>query len=395
MTSANWWPYLLILLVISLIARVYPLAAIAVILILISFVAQSWSRRALQQVTYQRKSIYDRGFPGETLIMSVIAENRKFLPIPWLRVIDLIPEAVGPQDERLLQITHLPEIGALVNLYSLRWFERDRRNYVMLLRKRGIYRLGPTALEAGDIFGLFENRRDEENYDYLTVFPEPLDFDVLELPTSDPFGEQRARRRLYEDPNLIMGVRAYQPEDDFRRVHWPATARTGELQVKVYQPVSARVMVICLNVMTMPHYWEGANPALLEYLTRVAAAIAQRALADGYRVGLIANTCLSHADQPFRVPPGRSPEQLARLLTALAGATLFVTSTFDSFLLHESPRLPYGATLVLITGQTSQELREAALRLRQRERRIVLLSFDERKPLSIPGVTLIHRPFIP
>jgi uncharacterized protein (DUF58 family) len=145
----------------------------------------------------------------------------------------------------------------------------------------------------------------------------------------------------------------------------------------------------------MPHYWEGANPALLEYLTRVAAAIAQRALADGYRVGLIANTCLSHADQPFRVPPGRSPEQLARLLTALAGATLFVTSTFDRFLLHESPRLPYGATLVLITGQTSQELREAAVRLRQRERRIVLLSFDERKPLSIPGVTLIHRPFIP
>lgn len=395
MASGNWWLYLFLLLIVSLVTRVYPLAALAATLILISAVARSWSRRALQQVTYQRKSVYDRGFPGETLVMSVVAENRKFLPIPWLRVIDLVPEAVGPQDERLLQITHLPEIGALVNLYSLRWYERDRRNYILLLRQRGIYRLGPTALEAGDLFGLFENRRDEENYSYLTVFPEPLDFEALELPSGDPFGEQRARRRLYEDPNLIMGVRPHQPEDDFRRVHWPATAHIGELQVKVYQPVSARVMVICLNVMTMPHYWDGANPALLEHLTRVAAAVAQRALADGYRVGLISNTCLSHADQPFRVPPGRSPEQLARLLTALAGATLFVTSTFDRFLLRESPRLPFGATLVLITGQTSQELREAALRLRQRERRIVLLSFDERKPLPIPGVTLIHRPFTP
>ena len=395
MASVNWWPYLLILLVFSLITRVYPLAAFAVMLILISAAARAWSRRALQLVTYQRKLIYERGFPGEMLTLSVIAENRKFLPVPWLRVIDMIPEAVGPQDERLLQITHLPEMGALVNLYSLRWFERDRRIFTLLLRQRGIYRLGPTALEAGDIFGLFENRRDDENYDYLTVFPEPLDFEDLGLPASDPFGEQRARRRLYEDPNLMMGVRAYQPEDDFRRVHWPATARTGELQVKVYQPVSARVMVICLNVMTMPHYWDGANPALLEYLTRVAAAVAQRALADGYRVGLISNTCLAHADQPFRVPPGRSPDQLARLLTALAGTTLFVTSTFDRFLLHESPRLPYGATLVLITGQTSQELREAAMRLRQRGRRVVLLSFDERKPLPVPGVTLIHRPFHP
>jgi uncharacterized protein (DUF58 family) len=57
-----------------------------------------------------------------------------------------------------------------------------------------------------------------------------------------------------------MGIRPYHPEDGFRRIHWPATARTGELQVKVFQPVTARVMVICLNVSTETHYWMGYSP---------------------------------------------------------------------------------------------------------------------------------------
>ena len=130
-----------------------------------------------------------------------------------------------------------------------------------------------------------------------------------------------------------MGVRDYHPEDDFRRMHWPATAHTGQLQVKVYQPASAQVMMVCLNVSTLAHYWEGILPELLEHLVRVTASIVQQGLQDGYRVGLVSNGCLAHADQPFRVPPGRSPDQLAHLLSTLAGVTPLVTGSFDRFLI--------------------------------------------------------------
>jgi len=393
MASINWWPYLIAIFMLGLVAQVYALSGLALMLMLISLLARAWTRRALRGVTYTRRLTYARGYPGETLPVAVEAENRKFLPVAWLRVIDDVHVAVGPQDERLLRPSHIPEIGLLVSLYSLRWWERDRRTYTLLLRCRGVYRLGPARLESGDLFGLFETTREDPQQDWVTVFPQPLDFETLELPTADPFGDRKARRRLYEDPNLMMGVRAYSPEDDFRRVHWPATARSGSLQVKVYQPVSARVMVVCLNVMTMPHYWEGSDPDLLERLTRVAAAVAERGLAEGYRVGLAANTSLAHADQPFRVQPGRSPEQRSRLLAALAGVTLYVTAAFDRFLIAEAPRLPYGATLVVISGMTTPELRQTLLRLR-RGRRITLLSFDERRPAEIPGVQLIHRPFI-
>ena len=135
-------------------------------------------------------------------------------------------------------------------MFSLRWFERARRSYILLFRKRGIYAIGPARLDSGDLFGIFEQVKEVGPNQTLTVFPTLLPFSEMGFPAEDPFGDRRSRRRLFEDPNRPMGVREYRPEDSFRRIHWPATARTGQLQVKVYQPTSGQVMMVCLNVST-------------------------------------------------------------------------------------------------------------------------------------------------
>jgi uncharacterized protein (DUF58 family) len=393
LVSSGWWVFLVLIFVVALLTRTYAMAAFTLMLLALSLVAEWWRRRALDGVTFQRRFLYRRGFPNETLEMKMEVENRKFLPTPYLRVLDAIPFAVSPEDPELYILTHIPDQGLIMGLFSLRWFERDRRAFTLMLRKRGVYRLGPPQIESGDLFGLFQITREDLVTDYLTVFPEPLDYATLQLPPGALYGDRKARRRLYEDPNQFIGVREYQPEDDFRRLHWPTTARTGELMVKVYRPVSAHVVVFCLNVLTLPHYWEGTDPDLLEYLLRVTASLVTRGLQDGYRVGLISNTCLSHADQPFRVPPSRSPRQHAQLLTALAGATPFVTSSFDRFLLAEAPRLPYGASLVIITGLMDAPTAEAVHRLRRSGRQVTMLCFSRKPPPPIPGVEVIFRPY--
>jgi uncharacterized protein (DUF58 family) len=114
---------------------------------------------------------------------------------------------------------------------------------------------------------------------------------------------------------------------------------------------------------------------------------------EGYKVGLVANGCLAHADQPFRIPPGRSPQQLAVLLQALAGVTSVVTANFERFLLREIPRVQYGATLIILTAVTTPELGQTLIQLRQHERRITLLSVAEEPPPQIPGIRIIHQPF--
>lgn len=393
MTFSYWWLFLLVLFLAGVLLNIHPLSALAIMLAVVSSLARLWQRRSLEAVSYRRRLIYRRGFSGEKVPVRLEVENRKFLPISWLRVKDPWPVPVAPEDDSVLTPTENSEMGLMINLFSLRWFERSAHAYQILFRKRGVYPLGPAVLESGDLFGLFEKTRQEEAVEYLTVFPSPAPFNELQLPADDPFGDRRARRRLYEDPTLPMGVRDYHPEDDFRRVHWPATAHTGEVQVKVYQPTSARVLVVCLNVATNVHQWEGINQPLLERLISVSTTLVQQAIQDGYQVGLISNGCLAHSDQPFRVPPGRSPQQMSQLLEALARVTPFLIWPFERFLLKEVPRLPYGATLLIVTGVTTSEFAETLLRLKQHSRRMTLLSFSHRLPPDIPGVRAIHLPF--
>jgi len=391
--TARWLTILGTMLFLGVLWDIQLLVVLPGVWLLLLALAHGWQRYALEGVTYKRRFHYNRGFPGETVELRLEIENQKILPISWLRIDDLWSKEVAPVDENFLIPSHLPSLGYFVNVFSLRWYEKTRRTYELLLRKRGLYTIGPARLASGDIFGFHEQTREEEREEYLTVFPILAPLDGTKLETRDPFGDRRTQQRLFEDPNQPMGIRDYQPEDGFRRIHWQATARIGKLQSKMYQPASGRVMVLCLNVATMPRYWEGVFPALMEHLVSVAAALVDQGIKNGYQFGMVSNGCLAHSDQPFRIPPGRSLQQLGHLLEALAAVTPISTAPFSRFLLAEIPRTPYGATLVILTSVTPPELLETLVHLKRHEHRMILISLAENPPPFIPGVQGIHLPY--
>lgn len=394
MSAPAWLQVLILTFLAGVLLRFPWMIYFSVAVGLILFLGDWWRKHALDRVLYTRRFHYLRGFPGETTSVRIIVENKKWLPVSWLHASDGWPNAVGPQELNTLAPSHLPEQGFLVNLYSLRWHERISRGYTIVFRHRGIYEIGPLSLEGGDLFGLYEKKQEIDQPDYLTVFPEMLPLERLQLPTEDPFGDRRSHRPLFEDPNRPIGIRPYHPEDSFRRIHWPATAHTGALQVKIYQPVSARMMVICLNVMTEVHMWLGYSPALLEQLVKVCTTLAVHGVEDGYAVGLFSNGCLAHADQPFRIQPGRSPRQLGVLLQALAGVTPYVTAQFETFLIRSMSEIPFGSTLVVVTAIVPESLQDTLLRLLRYRPHITLISLEETPPPDLPGIRVIHLPFV-
>ncbi len=393
MRPGSWVPFLLLCFILGAVLHSPILLSLGFTLAMILAVAGWWRKHSLDEVSYRRGWHYHRGFPGEQVPLRIEVENRKILPLTWLSTTDAWPKAVGPDDLSILAPSHITDEGILTHRFSMRWYERACREYTLTLRQRGYYRIGPVTLSSGDLFGIYEEKRTVSNADALTVFPEVLPFTELKLQTDDPFGDRRSRRRLFEDPNRPMGVRDYHPEDGFRRVHWPATARTGQIMVKVFQPVSTQELVVCLNVATFPHYWEGVYPALLEQLIKVAATLIYYSVQDGYSVGLISNGCLAHADQPFHIPPGRSPKQLARLLQALAEVTPFITAPFEKYLLKSAPSIPYGATLILVTGIVTADLADTLVRLKKYRRNMTLISLAEPAPPAIAGIRAVHLPF--
>ncbi len=390
---ASWVWALILAFLMGITLRMPWLVVFSVSMGIILLVANYWNKHSLDGVTYKRIFRFRRGFPGEQLKVTIEAQNNKRLPINWLKVEDRWPYDIGPVERSDLLLTHLPDSGNFLNLFSLRWFQKIRRNYEMVFKTRGLYSVGPAVIESGDPFGMMKSTLELDQPEYITVFPDLLPIDPLILRAEDPLGDQAARKRLFEDPLQPMGVRAYHPEDDFRRIHWPATARTGELQVKVYTPVSARVMMVCLNVSTTARPWLGAYPKTFEQLLKVAATTVFNAIEQGYSVGLLSNGSVAHSDQPFRVAPGKSKDQLGTLLQTLAGATNYVTAPFENYLLHSLSAIPIGSALVIITAMNSPVLNETLLRMKRYRMHTTLISLDAAPPAEIPGIRTVHLPF--
>jgi uncharacterized protein (DUF58 family) len=368
------------------------LFVLPVFLVLTIVIGNWWNNQALRDVTYHRRIARNRAFPGETVDIEVQIENAKVLPVPWLRVEDEWPLDMPPTDSRALGPSHKGNVGNLTQVFALRWYERVRRHYTLQANKRGVYGLGPTRLRSGDIFGLFHSEREIEEQDLLIVYPRIMSLPALGLPSKEPFGDTRARHRLFEDPSRTMGARDLRPGDSFRHVHWPATVHRQQLQARVYEPTTTLTIVVCLNVATFLRPWEGILPDLLERAVSVAASLAAHAIENRNAVGLISNGAVPKSDRPIRVMPGRSPDQLTRILEMLAAVTGFVTVSMDRFLLRESPALPWGATFVLVTPVISNELQATIHRLHAAGRRMVLVSLDKDAPPALPGVVTHHLP---
>lgn len=392
--SDAWIPLALLILAAGFVAnRNAAVIAIGVGLILIAAVSNWWKRVALLGVTYEREFDRDHVFPGEPVDMIVTITNRKPVPLTWLQFRDHAP--VAPEDAGKLAIiaSEIRENYTLETSLSTNAYERTTRRLRFRFPRRGYYNIGPVSYLSGDIFTLFTIEREHQYLHQLIVYPQVWPLETLSLPAKEMFGEINVRRSLFSDPIKTQGIRDYQPQDRFRDVHWKATARRGDLQTKVYDPSSGMSVVVFLNVATYPKHWMGFDPDLLERAVSVSASIASHTADQKWSVGLVANGSVPRSDQPIRVPPGRSPDQLMRVLEALAAVTEFATGSIDLLMNHESRRLPWSATFVLVTGVVTEDILVGLLRLKEAGRRVTLVSLaDEPPPRHLPGILAYHVP---
>ena len=391
--SEAWIPLAVLFLIIGFLAnRNAALLALGGILLLIVGVSTLWKNVALLGVNYEREFNRTRVFPGEPIEMSIVVANDKILPLTWLHFRDELP--VSPNDDIISQIAS--ETGGryvLHNSYSMQGRERTRRQVRLVFPRRGYYKCGPVTYESGDIFTLFTVERVHNAIDTLVIYPQIWPLTELGLPAKEPFGDLKVTRSLFTDPIKTQGIRDYRPQDRFRDVHWKATARRGTLQTKIYDPSVGMTLAVFLNVATYPRHWMGFDPELLERAVSVAASIANYGFQQGWGVGVFANGSVPNSDQPIRVQPGRSPEQLAHVLEALAAVTEFATSGIEVMMLRQSPSLPWVSTIVLVTAVVTDEIMVALLRLKEAGRRVVLISLaNDPPPKGLGNLVSYHIP---
>ncbi len=334
-----------------------------------------WNRYVLRGVQYERVFSHTRVFPGEMVNVGIRVTNRKLLPLPWLAIADEFPARLSLTKGRL-EPTSQSSIGLLSHVIAMRWYERVTWGHQLEATTRGYYTFGPLTLKSGDMFGIFQSEETRLDQSFLIVYPRLVTLERLGLPSCQPFGDMRSPQRIFEDPSRTIGIRDYRA-DGFKRIHWKASARRQSLQVRVYEPTATPQLAVFLNVSTFEHAWEGIDNEVLESAITVAASLAQYALSAGYATGVFANGPIVQSDQTLRVRPSTSPQQLTVILEALAKLNSFALQTIEQVIEAEQRRLPWGATLVVVTAYVTPALVAVLGRVHESGRQTVLVTFGD------------------
>lgn len=380
---------LFFLLVIALVLRVPLLVLLSALLLLTIGIAWLWNRYALARVTYEREFSTTRAFPGDQVELVVRITNRKPLPLAMLEIRDRLPAGLDFESGDI----HFDrdDRQALQRSTSLRWYERVVWRYSARCLKRGAYRAGPAQLDASDPFGFFRSSSQSALGAGLIVYPRLLSLPELRLPARNPLGALTARK-LIRDPLRTVGVRDYQPDDPIKDVHWAATARTGTLQTRIYQPTTARELAIVLDLDSFEAYWHGVDEEQIERSISAVATLAQSGLGEGYAVGLYVNGAPAQFEQLVRLPPGRSPVQLERIMETLARLTPYSVTPIARVLRMAATDLPRGATILLVSAIQPAVTRAELARLRERGRAVAWLYLGSDSPPHVPGIAVHHAP---
>src|SRR6266480_2929683 len=430
------WYYLCVAIILfGLVIRQPLLLVIGFLGVLVLATTDIWAKYCLQHLRYQRQFSEQRVLFGEEVNLSLAIENAKLLPLPWLEIEDSVPRELTTKG-RHMRISTARNTLILENLFSLRWYERVTRPYTVLCNTRGVHMFGPTVLRSGDVFGFLNRQESLSNRQYLLVYPLVVSITRFGLPSRHPFGDNRAPRRMLEDPSRVVGVRDYMYGDDLRRVHWKATARMMQLQSKVYQATTTYTLVLFLNIISQLDAWYGIRPELQELAICATASVADWALNQGYAVGLYANTIMympelgmsistsqtpssndesgglslvldqnadgkekEHqveavvADQLKRrrihLPPASNEEQRKRILEVLARIQSYFGSSIEELIQIERTRLPAGATVVVVTSTISDPLLDSLSRVKQSGHSVTILhAGDSPLSTSLGGITV-------
>ncbi len=295
------------------------------------------------------------GHVGDRLRIIYTVRNKGRLPKPWL-------EVHNP--------TTLP--GGLPGR-ALSLGGRSERSWAVraLLERRGHHRIDPLQVRTGDPFGFFEASAAVGHGITLVVYPRIDPLPLWRLPPASVEGARGSPERTLQTTPLATTVRPYAPGDSMNRIHWRTTARTGEIFVKEFDLEQTTDVWLFLDLEAEHELGEGDN-STTEVAVRVAASIADKAIAENRAVGLTAS-----GHHTTVVPADRGARQRLKILQLLAAVEADGATPLDEALVAGIGRLRRGMTAVVVTATQDPAFVRPLATLRSRGVGVVVVSLDQ------------------
>ncbi len=266
----------------------------------------------------------------------------------------------------------------------------EKQSYVARtwLTRRGGFPIGPTVLSVSDPLGLFRVTRRFPAERSLVILPMTFPIVSFLSPPGLLPGGQVIRRKSMDITPHAAGVREYVTGDPMKRIHWPTTARRGQLMVKEFeQDPQAAVWLFLDAQQKVQAHKSFATPAIplenllfsrrpkltlppstLEYEISIAASLAHYFIDQKRAVGLV-----TEDGSYTMIPAERSERQENKILETLAFLQGKGNLSIPAIVGAEAPRLPQGSSVILLTPTTSLDLLIVVGDLQRRNLRPVVI----------------------
>jgi uncharacterized protein (DUF58 family) len=385
----KWLVTALLLLFVGLALGLGPIVYALYALLGVWWLGHLFTQRWIGAVTVDRFVSQAEATIGDSVEVVVTIRNAGRLRVPWLLVEDsLAAEALSETPPRL------EAQGVRIQIGSLAGHGETVLEYRLTCRQRGYHQIGPVLVETGDLFGLNRRFRVAGEPVFLIVPPKVVPLEGYDLASRQPIGEIRIQHRLFEDPTRLAGVRPYAPGDSLNRIHWRATARTGELQTRVFEASTVAGVTVVLDfheaglqgegrvfrrelavttVASLAHTVQQLNQPIgfLSNARDAADRIREEGWNRNFSTRRMARTRAAVADenerlQPVWMPTRRAPDQFSQLLPLLARLETTDGMTFDTLLIEAGARIPRNTTVLAVLPRVTEA---AAVRLASLHRR--------------------------
>lgn len=300
------WPLLLLpIALINQLITPHPVWVVLIVALLGLYgTAILWVRAQATEITLERKRIGSVLVAGDQLEENFTLSNQSMLPVLWAEL----------RDRSTLPSYHVGQVVGCSSNNHYRW------NTKVTCGQRGVYRLGPQQLYLADPFSLFALTIDYPQTETIVIYPRVLRLPSLPLPQGSQSGAARRRRPLL-GVQPAATVRAYQPTDSLRHVHWPITAHRGMLMVKELESEPSGTVWILLDLDEAIQRGEGEQ-GTFEYSVTAAASLTAALLQDDERrtVGLytISGKQTEQQHDVIAIAPQSGQAQLWTILAGLA-----------------------------------------------------------------------------
>jgi uncharacterized protein (DUF58 family) len=326
--SSRLWP---LLGAIPLLVQIlWPSRAWVVLLIILGggwACAYFWARSLVRSLHIKREMRFGWAQVGDRLEERFTLTNSGWAPALWIEL----------KDKSTLPDYRVSRVTSIGSHTQLQWkVERT-------CTRRGLYTLGPAVLRTTDPLGIYSVELPVPDATILMVMPPVVSLPNIQVAPGGRVGEgRRPRRQALETTVSVETVRPYVPGEAQKAVHWPTTARRGELFVRQFEHTPSSDWWIFLDLESGAQVGHGFD-STEEHGVILAASLADMGLRQGHAVGLAVNS-----KQPVWLPPRHSAGQRMDILRALAVVESGEHS-LEKLLLSQKFGLRNKGSLILVT----------------------------------------------